>query len=675
MPGTPAEIRMAIRGTSGAASPSALFYLIAAAAILFGLWGRFKGLGAWPLSDDEYYTARAVQDILRVGTPEYDCGGWYTRGLPFQYLAGLIQLLGVGPALSLRIITAVSSLLVLPAAYLLGRRAHGRTAGLLVVTILATSVWEIEMARFGRMYAPFQAIFAWYLVYFVRYVVDQDRRALWPMLALSVLGVFVWEGGLFILALNALQPFIGNTEGRLSGRDVVYVVLTALLVVPVYYLVFNDLRYSSEVPAFPEGFDLDAAMAAAAPKGVPGWAHIKQGLRSHPGWLLVMALPLAALWPALTWIWRFRTRWLAAGGLLLALMLALLHQFTASASILLAMLLARVVRPADLLSRSATGYGAAILLSLLGWSFLGLLSDLWIPPDASNWLGDGRPLVVFNELFGRPDYLRQVVRPWVGAASLYGLVLLLSLGIAVVNDLRSPSPNSRTLSVLLLVVFAMLCAVGISNPPRQETRYVFFLYPAVIVVAVATWLIVVPRLRAGVAIPAIAGPVVILLGFVLLEDFRPRHVLAVDSAAASMRIGFRGRADDHLIARTDPRSAAEWAVAHADQPDDLLVNGYPAASFYSKRFQFAYTDVRHQRYRAFACARGTIERWSNLPLLSSVDGLAYQVRLHDRTFFVADDKQAAMLLAEMPDFSPVVVWRSADAGVSVVRMTPDKRAP
>ena len=42
----------------------------------------------------------------------------------------------------------------------------GRDVGLIAVAVLALSVWEIEIGRFGRMYAPFQALFAWYIVFF-----------------------------------------------------------------------------------------------------------------------------------------------------------------------------------------------------------------------------------------------------------------------------------------------------------------------------------------------------------------------------------------------------------------------------------------------------------------------------------------------------------------------------
>ncbi len=664
---SPAGGEMTRPDVAAADRPHLLLYLIAAAAILFGLWGRFKGLGAWPLSDDEYYTARSVEDILRIGTPEYDCGGWYLRGLPYMYLVALVQMAGLGPELSLRVVTAISSLLVLPAAYVLGKRAQGRTAGLLVVTILAASVWEIELARFGRMYAPFQAIFTWYLVYFVRYVVDQDRRAIWPMLGLSILGAMVWEGGLFLIALNALPPFFGNAASRLRLRDIVFILFMGVLLVAGHTLMSGVFRYASEVPAFPEGYDLDSAMQSAGP--VTGWRQTAQGLLAHPGWSLVMAAPVVTALAALPWIWRLRQRWLAAAGAALVLLLALVHQFAAAASVLLLMLLARVLKPVDLRTRGASTYFGAILASLVAWACLGLFSDLWMPADASTWLGEGRRYLLLQEFFGRPDILLQVVRPWIGAASLYGLALLIALVIAVRNDLRSPSPYSAAFSVLLLVVILMLMAVGLSDPPRQETRYIFFLYPAVVVVATVVLLASRP-LRGLASLAAVAAPLIVLSGFALLEDFRPAHILAIDSAAVNFRIGLGGRAARHVIARTDPRGAAQWVDAHADRPDDLRVNGFPAASFYSGRFNFAYTDMANQRYRAFACARGTTERWSNLPLLSSLEALAVEVRQHGRTFFVADRWQESQLLNEMASYQPTVVWRSIDGHVSVVRLTP-----
>ena len=60
--------------------------LLAAAAVLAGLYGRFKGLGTWPLGVDEFYISRSIDNVLRSGLPRFPCGGYYTRGLLYQYL-------------------------------------------------------------------------------------------------------------------------------------------------------------------------------------------------------------------------------------------------------------------------------------------------------------------------------------------------------------------------------------------------------------------------------------------------------------------------------------------------------------------------------------------------------------------------------------------------------------
>ena len=96
---------------------------------------------------------------------------------------------------------------------------------------MALSVWEVDVARFGRMYAPFQAVFAWYLVYFLRFTVDRDVGARTPMLLLSVLGVLTWEGGILLVAANLLPPFLWKPSGRFTAAELRYLLLTAGLLV------------------------------------------------------------------------------------------------------------------------------------------------------------------------------------------------------------------------------------------------------------------------------------------------------------------------------------------------------------------------------------------------------------------------------------------------------------
>src|ERR1700722_1487776 len=221
--------------------------MVTAAALVAGIYGRFKGIGAAPLGVDEFYISRSIDFVMRTGLPHFPCGGYYTRGVLYQYVVALVRWWGGSAEFAGRSVAAIASLLVLPAAYLLGRRIHGRTVGVLVVIVLAVSIWEIEMARFGRMYAPFQAVFAWYLVFFLRYTLDRNRRALGAMVALSVLGVLTWEGGVFIGLVNLLPPFIQHKNGKLRRPDGFYLagmfVLLCLLV-----LATRDLRGFATAP-------------------------------------------------------------------------------------------------------------------------------------------------------------------------------------------------------------------------------------------------------------------------------------------------------------------------------------------------------------------------------------------------------------------------------------------
>jgi hypothetical protein len=651
-------------GASLAASPGAFLYLLTAAAVAFGLWGRFKGLGAWPLADDEYYMARAVQDILRVGTPQYECGGWYVRGLPYQYLVALLQLVGMPPEFSLRVVSAASSLLVLPAVYLLGRRAHGARVALLSVVILSVSVWEIETARFGRMYMPLQAIFTWYLVFFLRYTVDRDRRAWRPMLLLSLLGGITWEGGLLLMALNALPPFIGNTTGQLRSRDVRDLVVAGLLIVPVAMLIYSNLRMSSDVPPYSDEFYTALARPPLTWDSIV--AMTLDRLVTRSAWLVAAIALTASVVIGSISVWHLRSRWLAAAGVLLAILLGVAHQFMAAACVLLLMALTRIVSMHELTPRNALPLHVSLGLSLGIWLAIGFGTAAFVADDSGSWLGNSKTIVVLYALFGMPDFLLQVIRPWVGAASFFGMTLLVLLGLTLRNEFRVPRSHSTEVSVLLLIVIVMLIAVGVSDPPRQATRYVSFLYPAVLVITLSTAVGLIGTLpirstsRKGVTWLLIFG------AYLLSEDFRPQHVVAVDSPESNFRVRMHGRAETHLQPRTDPRGAALWINARANQTGDIAINGFPAASFYSDRFDFAYTDMGHQRYGAFACQRGTVERWSNLRLLASTKDLRREIELSRRAFLVVDTKQMTQVVEDLGDLGPAEVWRSIDGDVVVL---------
>ncbi len=456
---------------------------VTCAAVLVGIYARFKGLGTWPLGIDEYYTARTVQNVLRTGLPEFACGGYYARGLLVQYLGALLQLGGMSPELSLRLIAAVSSLIVLPAAFILGRRAGGFATGLVTVTVLALSVWEVEMARFARMYAPFQAVFVWYVVFFLKYTLDKETRALWPMIVLSVVGALVWEGGVFLALLNLLPPILNHAGGRLARRDWRYLAGTALLVPPLYLLATNNLRmYSREYP-FPPGWT-DPAASHLFVSGLKAGSAPLTTLSAHPLWLLLGLVPLLFLALALRWVWGFRSRWITGLGLLATLGAAAAHQFLLCGAIILLLLLLRLVGWRELFTRAAWPFGAAVAVSAAFWIAYGLATSDWrANPDQS--LVQTVALLAY-EFVRFPDFALEVALPWARAVPILGLALFVLITAACIRVIRNEAVQLTAERVILIVLVLLLLAASASHPPRHETRYVYFLYPLAVVIALVT---------------------------------------------------------------------------------------------------------------------------------------------------------------------------------------------
>lgn len=649
--------------------PHAVLYFITAAAVLLGLWARFKGLGTWPLGSDEYYIARSVEDILRTGLPQYDCGGFYTRGLLFQYLLAPLRLAGMSAELSARFVAAVTSVIALPAAYILGRRVHGPTVGLLVVCVLALSAWELDIARFGRMYAPFQAVFAWYLVYFVRYTVDADSRALRPMLILSVVGVLTWEGGVLMALANLLPPFVRSPQGAFAARDFRYLAICAAFVVVAYFSSVFNFRHLGTDP-YPPGFKL-AEFFAKLHQNNPTSTPMESGSDTGPdirsplaiaSGLVLLALAAASL----RWIWSLRHRWPGAVGLAVALAAALAHRFSLVAFILAVLLLARMLTWRDFATRAALPFVVALAASVVGWTAIGLLSPDWLASLAVPWGQSSAALRLAYEFLRLPDFIGIVALPFARAAPILGAVLFAAVAIAVLRDILRDSATVTAEQVLLLVLVSLLGAASLSDPPRTETRYVVFLFPVAAVIAIA---LTVQVLRPLIRLPLITAVVmttVVTAGFALTGDFQLRRLIHVGDVSTHFARGSTPDEYSNILRRSDPRSAAQWLAEHAAAPGSLAINGYPTVDFYYRDFDFAYIGLDNQRYAAYACQQGTVERWGNLPLLSDTAGLDVQVARSETTFIVIDTPLRAALVRDLAAWHPRVAWTSVDGYISIL---------
>ena len=635
------------------------------ACVIAGIAARFWALGKWPLAIDEYYFAQSVQNVLHFGIPKFPCGGLYVRGLLLQYGSALLQLAGLSAELAPRLIAAVCGIIALPAAFKIGRRIGGRDVGLLAVAVLALSVWEIEIGRFGRMYAPFQALFAWYIVFFLAYVVDGKRRALAPMLLLSVLGFAVWEGGIFLVLTNLLPPFIRHPDGRLTRRDVLYLAGCSLLLIPAYFLTMADLRTAGSEPTLPADYvePPDTPSESRLDAAVPPF----MTLRSHLMWAVVALIPLGLI--AYSALREVRTRFqtkaepLAALGMLLVLACAALQQFELAVGLVVILLLLGIVSAESLSPANSRPLYIALLACAVFWVAFGLGTHDW----HTSGLSSAHSLFLLGYEFVRfPDSVRQVAMPWARTVPLLSLGLFILVTANILRAClryRDTSPAERILLALFVV---LLLAASASNPPRHETRYVFFLYPLAVIFSIVT----IGRLMRGMLgetrLAAAAGTIACIAAFVLSEDFRPTHLWNIDSEAVNFRIGMGARLAGHYHPRSDTRAAATWLQAHAVPGEDLVIVSFPGVDFYYPHSDYYFVADSDPRFESWSCRRGTTQRWSNLPMIHSYAALGATVATGRRVWLVLEPSLMPPILARFPPGDWTLEWTSKEHDIAIV---------
>jgi hypothetical protein len=624
---------------------------ITVAGIAIGVYARFKGLGTWPFGVDEFYLSRSVDYVLRSGLPEFPCGGYYTRGLLFQYVVAGLRLTGLEPELAGRLVTAFSSLAVLPAAYLLARRLHSTTAGLLVVTILALSVWEIEMARFARMYAPFQAVFAWYVLYFLKYTVDGQRSAMLGMVLLSILGVLTWEGGALMGLANLLPPFINHDAGRLRRRDWPYLGGMVLLFLMLYSAVAIDFRGFSGDPAYADiggsGYLTGNESNDYSPRIMLGW---------HGAWILLALLPVGLSLISLRWLWSLRDRWLAASGLTLVLAAALLHQLAVAFFILVLVLLVKLVTWRELLDRRAISFSAALAACAVFWVTMGVFSNVWFGETTSTGLISTDKLIALStNLAGFPYIWENVFKPLGRAIPLLSVCLFVAVSALTLRAIFCQKAQVTVMSAVLVLVLTMVLAVAASDTPREETRYVFFLYPVVLTLAIAAVALASASLTSNERRASAATIIVVLLAFVATEDFQPQHLLRIDSREVNFRVGMSAARAAHYYPRRDFRGLAQWLNAEAGE-EDFVITGLSTLAQYHDDIDYVFLEKGDPLYRQYACHNGTIHRWTDLPLLYTTDALIPLVASGNRLILLLYPARARKLQQE----AALRGWRSQE---------------
>ncbi len=652
------------------------------AALLAGLYARLKGLNFWPLAEDEFFMARAMSSIVESGSPYQVCenAGHYLRGLSYQYVSAALAWFGVAPTSALRGVAVAANLVAVPAVYLLavrvgdrgarsdqyvsllggreltGRYSPGQLIGPLAVVLFMLSLWEVEFARFARMYAPFQAIFLWYCVALHAAIVDRSTRATYLALALSLLGVVTWEGGVFLLAANLLlvfyrpQPF----SWRLAG------VVVVALAAGYRYLRGGQSLGQDRLPT-----DVEAANAVQVHFAGPVTL-----LPSLSSWWSVACFALVALvaLALLVRVWRpSGLQWTAKATISCTLLFALANQFLLVGATLLIAPLVGWLTGEDL-RRVGIGYLAGVVLMALGWGLgYGLGSTQW-------WalFGDMQPEEATRKLavalFKFPNIYDGLAFPWMSAMprGAVSMVLSVVLALALVWPRNTTYPSARLLLALSCCAVAF---IGVLATQYSSTRYSFFVTPLLMIfVALAIERIasLAPnRLR------ALAGWGLLGLFMLWSEDYSWRHLLQIDSFEYNYRV--HARDADHFYAREDYRSPAQY-VNERLRPQDVVISSVVPSYWYLQRQDYHYAHYQSGEFERISCDRGQSEKWTRKPLLYRTEALDEVVRATSGTAWLLlpaaareDDEHIDHALAMA--YEGALAFTSKDEAVDVYAIT------
>jgi len=212
----------------------------------------------------------------------------------------------------------------------------------------------------------------------------------------------------------------------------------------------------------------------------------------------------------------------------------------------------------------------------------------------------------------------------------------------------------------------LFLAAAASNPPRQETRYVFFLYPLAVLFSIMTIGRFMRRMLGESPLGAAAAAIVCLLAFIASEDFRPIHLWNIDSEAINFRIGMGSRLSGHYHPRSDTRAAATWLQAHATPGEDLVIIAFPGVDFYYPKSDYYFVAESDPRFESWTCSRGTTQRWSNLPLIHSYEALRAKAASGRRVWMVLEPSRMQPILAVLPPGSWTLEWTSKEHDISIV---------
>jgi hypothetical protein len=610
---------------------------LAVVAVALGLFARLKGIGRWPVSYDEFFMGQSVRGILEHGAPRVGESGLYVRGVLVQYVAAGARLAGFGEESAIRLAPLLCNLSALPALWLLGRKLGGRAVAAVAVAFFALSAWEIEFARFGRMYAPIQAVTLWFA--FLLHGVVAEGREGWRkgLAALAALSILVHESSVFL----ALALFLPDLLLWRRPKAVPLLLSAALLAAAVGWNATNFRNFKEMKPNTPT-----AGVESASTAGVGKTLKRVGGKVFFPAPLLKAlpdrpwgALPAGAATAVSLWLLSraFRKEGGVPPGMpRVALagttLLSMLHAFPA-----IPLFWAMAAMNGGIAASLRRGRRVVLPALAIAGAFLagwGLYAAaLVLDPEA---MLKAPPWTVARHLlFGWPDIAGRIVPVWMTVLPRFLILSLLVTAAAIPLWRRWPAERVRGLQVTGTLFLFLLVLSAVVRTPYISTRYTFPLLPFLFLFA-ACGLAAISR----AVVKDVRGRTLLLVALsaafmAVSEDVRANRLFRPDSQRTNFRQDDGLFEMHHYIPRFDYRGPARFVDANRRPGDRVVLVLLPPAFYLSRPADGFFIHRTSPEFNNHFNAATRRERWTGVPVLSDVEELRVALSAAGTTWLIA----------------------------------------
>lgn len=444
--------------------------LALALVVVFAAWLRLHNLGLPGLerNQDEDIMAIAVIGITEHGYPLMPSGMIYLRSGPLLYLmAGSAELFGLDE-FSLRLVPAIFGILLVPLGFVVASRCFGRQYAIAVAILIAVSLWQVEVSRTARMYAPFAFFYILSAYGICRGWIGNVAAWRWLSIPLAILTITFHTLGFTLGAVFALAAVLPRQTLGLRALALAGAGLTGLA-----YIIWDTFESPFFVRAktLIEGSgDVDLQQQAASDSTSflseaftllyePPDPLFLSGTGAVYVWLILASLGCTIFLAYALRRWPAYQRPLPRLLLSLCLLAAILHQFTLVALLFTGLVFSQQRGLRASVEVQTLASAAVLAFLFVTWLLLGI-SGMAIP-DAT----------VHSTLRSLLDYPRfEAIRPFV----IDRPVLTLLAGIGVISALHYASVERRMSSAAFLALTMVVALVlhGVFGSQFRE-RYNF----------------------------------------------------------------------------------------------------------------------------------------------------------------------------------------------------------